>query len=309
MLTNTPNMKGLERALEESFDDITTVSKQGGAYIGVATGMTDLDKLLKGIHPGEITFVCSKDLKLKNSFLITVALNAAIAGTTVYFCTAEYTAAQVAMRMLSIESRVPLETLQTGCVKSDDWKALADAMRVLPKSNIHLFEDTTLKADEFCTFVQYAAKGAHAKKLLIVDSENFFSPSYVAPDCHPRGNEQLCALTSLARRSGLSVLVGHLEPDEWSYKNFYWHSQPCIGSVISVNDAIPPANPGEGKPVSAAVIKNTHGPKGSTTLLYDTETYLIEDRSRPSEECRDIAYEDLRQMYREEGNKKAKEQP
>ena len=116
-------VKSLDRALEEAFEGISAVSKQGGSCVGIETGMRALDNVLKGMHPGEISFACSKDIKLKNDFLISVALNAAVAGTTVYLCTTEYTAAQVALRMLSIESGVPLKTLQTGCGKSDDKRS------------------------------------------------------------------------------------------------------------------------------------------------------------------------------------------
>ena len=290
-------VKSLDRALEEAFEGISAVSKQGGSCVGIETGMRALDNVLKGMHPGEISFACSKDIKLKNDFLISVALNAAVAGTTVYLCTTEYTAAQVALRMLSIESGVPLKTLQTGCGKSDDWKALSSALNILPKRRIHLLDNTTLTAGEFSTYVQHAAGGTQGKKLLVVDSENFFSPSYAPPDCRPRGNEALYVLSALARKNNLAVLVGYLQPSDWRESERYWNSHSCIGSIVCVSKAVAPVKAIKSGVLNVKIQKNNHGPEGYVALSYNPEICLVQDLDSAAEGYEDISYEELRKMY------------
>ena len=46
--------------LQPTLDEIEAVGAQGGVMTGVPTGFTDLDRLLNGLHPGQLIIVAGR---------------------------------------------------------------------------------------------------------------------------------------------------------------------------------------------------------------------------------------------------------
>jgi replicative DNA helicase len=64
--------------LQPTLDEIEAVGAQGGVMTGVPTGFTDLDRLLNGLHPGQLVIVAGRPGLGKSTASMDFARNAAI---------------------------------------------------------------------------------------------------------------------------------------------------------------------------------------------------------------------------------------
>ena len=78
----------------------------------------------------------------KTAFALSLALNAAVKGrASVMMFSLEMSKEQLGQRLLSMESKVDMQSLKTGRLERRDWDDINIAMDVLSGANIHI-DDT-----------------------------------------------------------------------------------------------------------------------------------------------------------------------
>ncbi|MCF8529116.1 MAG: replicative DNA helicase [Aquiluna sp.] len=117
---------GLSDSIEAAIQEIETAQKRGGELTGIPTGFTDLDALTHGLHPGQLIIVAARPAVGKSTFALDMARNAAVKynKATIFF-SLEMGRAEIAMRMLSAESSIYLQSMRKGNVTEGDWTRLA----------------------------------------------------------------------------------------------------------------------------------------------------------------------------------------
>jgi len=155
--------------LQPTLDEIEAVGSQGGVMTGVPTGFTDLDRLLNGLHPGQLIVVAGRPGLGKSTVSMDFARNAAVRHNlaSVIF-SLEMSKVEIVMRLLSAEARVPLHVLRSGQLSDDDWTKLARRMGEI--SEAPLFVDDTPNMN----LMEIRAKARrlrqrHDLKLVVVD--------------------------------------------------------------------------------------------------------------------------------------------
>ncbi|HZN71841.1 MAG TPA: replicative DNA helicase [Micromonosporaceae bacterium] len=159
----------LSELLQPTLDEIEAVGAQSGVMTGIPTGFTDLDRLLNGLHAGQLVVVAGRPGLGKSTASMDFARNAAVRFNlaSVIF-SLEMSKVEIVMRLLSAESRVPLHVLRSGQLSDDDWTKLARRMGEI--SEAPLFVDDTPNM----TLMEIRAKARRLKqrhdlKLVIVD--------------------------------------------------------------------------------------------------------------------------------------------
>jgi replicative DNA helicase len=159
----------LSDLLQPTLDEIEAVGSQGGVMTGVPTGFTDLDRLLNGLHPGQLIVVAGRPGLGKSTAAMDFARTASVKHN---FASAifslEMSKVEIVMRLLSAEARVPLHVLRSGQLSDDDWTKLARRMGEI--SEAPLFVDDTPNMN----LMEIRAKARRLKqrndlKLVIVD--------------------------------------------------------------------------------------------------------------------------------------------
>jgi replicative DNA helicase len=159
----------LSDLLQPTLDEIEAVGAQGGVMTGVPTGFTDLDRLLNGLHPGQLVIVAGRPGLGKSTAAMDFARTASVRHN---FASAifslEMSKVEIVMRLLSAEARVPLHVLRSGQLSDDDWTKLARRMGEI--SEAPLFVDDTPNM----TLMEIRAKARrlrqrHDLKLIVVD--------------------------------------------------------------------------------------------------------------------------------------------
>ncbi len=132
----------MQEVLLNTYGIIEELSRLKGRISGVPTGFTALDRLLTGLHPGELILIGARPSMGKTSFAINIASHAAFsAGRTVAFFSLEMPREQIAMRMLCSDARVDMQKVRQGTLSTDEWMHLADSIG--PMASAHCYLDDT----------------------------------------------------------------------------------------------------------------------------------------------------------------------
>lgn len=116
----------LSDVMPPALDEIEAIGNRKGEMVGVPTGFNDLDRLMLGLHPGQMIVVAARPAIGKSTLGLDFARSAAIKhGLTTALFSLEMSRNEIAARLLSAETRIPLHTLRSGLLSDDDWTRLA----------------------------------------------------------------------------------------------------------------------------------------------------------------------------------------
>ncbi len=116
----------LEIALEAAVEEIEAAEATSGGLTGVPTGFRELDALTNGLHPGQLIIIAARPALGKSTLALDICRSAAIsAGKSTVFFSLEMGRAEIAMRLLSAETAVPLQAMRSGSLDSSNWRRLA----------------------------------------------------------------------------------------------------------------------------------------------------------------------------------------
>ena len=146
--TNDP--QSLDAILQGEMDRLEAIENQGG-LTGLATGFSDLDGLLSGLHPGEMVVLAARPSMGKTALALNLAEQIALGGpphaprspkrATVAIFSLEMSRSSLAQRLISARSGLDLQRLRTGDLRSSDWETLTRVCGELHDAPIYI-DDT-----------------------------------------------------------------------------------------------------------------------------------------------------------------------
>lgn len=140
--SGSDTLKPIREVLLNTYSLIEELSQLKGRISGVPTGFTALDKMLTGLHGGELILIGARPSMGKTSFAVNIASYAAFyGGKTVAIFSLEMPREQIVLRMLCSDARVDMQKVRSGTLTSDDWMKLARS--VGPISSSSCFIDDT----------------------------------------------------------------------------------------------------------------------------------------------------------------------
>jgi replicative DNA helicase len=175
------NFKPIAQLLEENWTTIEELSKRQEHITGVPTGFADLDKILAGLHRGDLIIVAARPSVGKTAFALNIAVNAAAKvaesgeRTTVAVFSLEMSSEQLVQRVLASEARVDSQAMRTGRFADSDWPKMFEAMGRLAKCDLHVDDTPGMSIMEVRA---KARRLFHGKKagLLIIDYLQLMQP-------------------------------------------------------------------------------------------------------------------------------------
>ncbi|MDA3793397.1 MAG: replicative DNA helicase [Elusimicrobia bacterium] len=138
----TTGFQSMADMIENSIDTIEMLHNQEGSVSGIATGFRDLDKILSGLHPGNLIVVAARPSMGKTSFGLNIAqyigLNKKV---PVGIFSLEMSIKDLMMRMLCSEAKVESSRVRDGFIGKGEWAALTTAAGKIKESKIFI-DDT-----------------------------------------------------------------------------------------------------------------------------------------------------------------------
>ena len=128
--------------LISNIEIIDKASQMEGGLTGITTGFKYLDTMTSGLQKSDLIILAARPAMGKTAFALSLALNAAVKGrASVMMFSLEMSKEQLGQRLLSMESKVDMQSLKTGRLERRDWDDINIAMDVLSGANIHI-DDT-----------------------------------------------------------------------------------------------------------------------------------------------------------------------
>jgi len=127
--------------LKQTFHQLAQTKTQQEGVTGIPTGFSKFDRMTSGFQRGELIIIAGRPSMGKTMFALNVALTAAKEGYKVGFFSLEMSGEQLSLRMLSSESRIPLQKIRNATISSDEWMALTNTAAQL--AEVKIFIDDT----------------------------------------------------------------------------------------------------------------------------------------------------------------------
>ena len=156
-------------AVETAIDEIEAAKGRDGSMTGVPTGFSELDDLTNGLHPGQLIIIAARPALGKSTLALDFARAASIKhDLPSIFFSLEMGRSEIAMRLLSAESAVPLQNMRKGTVDSRDWTTIAATRGRINDAPLYIDDSPNM------TLVEIRAKCRRLKqkvglKLIIID--------------------------------------------------------------------------------------------------------------------------------------------
>ncbi len=150
-------------------DHLDLIAADPTVIRGVRTGFDALDRLLCGLQEGQLVLVAGRPGVGKSTLATDFARNASVrADVPVLVLSFEMDKAELMMRVLSAEARVPLHVLRSRLLTDDDWTKLARRMGELSEAPLMINDSCTPSIRNLSAEARRAV-AEDGVKLIIID--------------------------------------------------------------------------------------------------------------------------------------------
>ncbi len=159
----------IRKILGEAFDRLDELHKNKGEMRGVATGFTDLDKLLSGFQKSDLLILAARPSVGKTSLALDIARQAATQfNVPVGIFSLEMSADQLVDRMIAAEANIDLWKLRTGNMKDSDFAKMNETMGKLSEAPIFIDDASSANIMEMRTMAR-RLQSEHDLGLIVID--------------------------------------------------------------------------------------------------------------------------------------------
>ena len=149
-------------------DEVEQLEKQSGQPLGVPSGLTDLDALTNGFHPGALVILAGRPGTGKTSMSLNMAVNAARTGVPVGVFSLEMGQDELRQRIACGAAGVNAQTVRRGKLSDDEWSRLVSACAALDPLPLWIDDTPALPILELRTKARRLQQ-EHGLGLVVVD--------------------------------------------------------------------------------------------------------------------------------------------
>ena len=159
----------LTDAVTVALDEIEAARGRDGQLMGVPSGFADLDALTNGFHSGQLILVAARPALGKSTLALDFVRAASIRHNqpSIVF-SLEMGKAEIAMRLLSAETSIPLQKMRKGMIEAKDWTTIAQTRGRIENAPLYIDDSPNM------TLVEIRAKCRRLKqrvglKMIVID--------------------------------------------------------------------------------------------------------------------------------------------
>ena len=159
----------IDKVVLNTLDAIEEAASSAGRVTGIATGFTDLDYKLSGLHPSELIIVAARPAMGKTAFVLNIAQKAAVRDhvPTAIF-SLEMSKEQLVTRMMAMEAMVDSQSIRTGDLQETDWEKIMESAGTIGRSPLIIDDTPGITIAELRSKCR-RYKQIHGLELIIID--------------------------------------------------------------------------------------------------------------------------------------------
>ena len=275
------NMVKLGALLESTLDHFEELYDHQGKITGVATGYTDLDKMLSGLQASSLYVVGARPSMGKTSFALGMAAHTAIrVDRPVLVFSLEMGHMELTQRMLCAEARVDSTKVRDGDLKDEDWQKLTAAIGRLETAPMWIDDNPNVTVMEIRARARRLKSRVGDLAMIVVDYLQLMTGRQSADNRQVEVAEISRGLKILARELqcpvvALSQLSRNLEMRQQKRpmladlrESGAIEQDADVVMFIYRDEVYNPDNIDTAGMAEIIVAKNRNGPTGTTTLTF-----------------------------------------
>lgn len=198
-------------ALDDAWERIDKIHKDGGAIRGVPTGFADLDNLVGGLQKSDLIILAARPSLGKTSLALDIAKNAALkANAAVGVFSLEMSRDQLVDRLIAAQAHIDLWRLRTGRLSSEgednDFVKIRDAMEELSKAPIYI-DDSAMPSVMQIRAMARRLQAEHGLDLIVIDYLQLIKGNGYTDNRVQEVSEISRSLKALAKELNVPVLA------------------------------------------------------------------------------------------------------
>ncbi len=197
----------LVEAIDTAVGEIELARGRDGQLAGVPTGFSELDALTNGLHGGQLIIVGARPAMGKSTLALDFARTAAVHHKlpTIFF-SLEMGRSEIATRLLSAESGIPMHVLRKGNMDERDWTRLASVRGDIGDAPLFIDDSPNM------TLVEIRAKCRKLSqrvglKMVVVDYLQLMTSGKKVESRQQEVSEFSRALKLLAKELGVPIVA------------------------------------------------------------------------------------------------------
>ncbi len=197
----------LVEAIDTAVGEIELARGRDGQLAGVPTGFAELDSLTNGLHGGQLIIVGARPAMGKSTLALDFARTAAVHHKlpTIFF-SLEMGRSEIATRLLSAESGIPMHVLRKGNMDERDWTRLASVRGDIGDAPLFIDDSPNM------TLVEIRAKCRKLSqrvglKMVVVDYLQLMTSGKKVESRQQEVSEFSRALKLLAKELGVPIVA------------------------------------------------------------------------------------------------------
>lgn len=194
-------------SIDAAVELMENAQKRGGEMVGVPTGFQKLDEMTHGLHPGQLIILAARPAVGKSTLALDIARNAAINHSKpVIFFSLEMGRAEIAMRLLSAESRIYLQAMRKGNLSDNDWSRIASVRGKINSAPLYIDDSPNMTLVEIRAKCRRLAKRV-GLEMIVIDYIQLMTSGKKVESRQQEVSEFSRALKLLAKELGVPVIA------------------------------------------------------------------------------------------------------
>ncbi len=145
----TSDFKDSPKMTFDTMEYIKEMKARGNSIlVGVDTGFKELNKMTTGFGKGDLVIIAARPAMGKTSFILNTVNSLIVQGKGVAFFSLEMPAEQLMLRLLSIQTSIPLQKLRVGDMNDDQWSNLNGAIDRMNSAKLFVDDQGSLNINQ-----------------------------------------------------------------------------------------------------------------------------------------------------------------
>jgi len=203
----TSDFKDSPKMTFDTMEYIKEMKSRGNSVlVGVDTGFHELNKMTTGFGKGDLVIVAARPAMGKTSFILNTVNNLITKGKGVAFFSLEMPAEQLMLRLLSIQTSIPLQKLRVGDMNDDQWSSLNGAIDRMNSAKLYVDDHGSININQLRSKLRKLKNQHPDIEIAVIDYLQIMS-GIGTQDRHLQVSEISRGLKMLARELNMPIVA------------------------------------------------------------------------------------------------------